>query len=224
MKILILIPCMEFLDKPFVQSLLNIDWPEGCQHEVKMSGSTLVHVARERLGEHAIYYSDADYVLWFDSDMVFEPDIVKRMLESIEGKDFLSALYFNRRPPFSPVISTDLKMDMDGFITATPVISYKKEIMEIRGCGFGCVMMTRKILQDVKERYKSMFAMLSNGIVGEDYSFCAKALMCGYKLYCDTRITLGHMTDTKVTEDTYKGFNPKVNNLFPKNQVNTLRS
>ena len=214
MKILVLIPCMEFLDKPFVESLVNIEWP--CDYEIKFSSSTLVHVSRERLGEHAIYRSDADYVLWFDSDMVFKPDIVKRMLASIEGKDFLTALYFNRRPPFTPVISTDLSMSHDGFISASPCLKYPKGIIQVRGCGFGCVMMTRKILQDVKERYKSMFAMLNNGIVGEDYSFCAKALMCGYKLYCDTTITLGHMTDTVVSEETYMNYDhskhlPKIN-------------
>ena len=212
MKILVLIPCMEFIDKPFVQSLLAIDWP--CEHEIKMSESTLVHVARERLGEYAINQSDADYVLWFDSDMTFKPDIVKRLLESIEGKDFISGLYFNRRPPFSPVISTDLKMNKDGFISATPVTSYTKGIMKIRGCGFGCVLMKKQVMRDVKDRFQSMFAMLNNGIVGEDYSFCAKAMMCGYKLYCDTRILLGHMTDTVVSEETYKNFNPKVRDLF----------
>ena len=162
----------------------------------------------------SINQSDADYVLWFDSDMTFKPDIVKRLLESIEGKDFISGLYFNRRPPFSPVISTDLKMNKDGFISATPVTSYTKGIMKIRGCGFGCVLMKKQVMRDVKDRFQSMFAMLNNGIVGEDYSFCAKAMMCGYKLYCDTRILLGHMTDTVVSEETYKNFNPKVRDLF----------
>lgn len=93
-KVLIAIPCGETLETEFVKCLFSIKAKADVSIEF-LSGS-LVYVARERLADKAIQ-GGYDYVLWLDSDMVFNGDILQRFLDL--DKDFVSGIYFTRKLP-----------------------------------------------------------------------------------------------------------------------------
>lgn len=201
MKILIAVPCMDELDKFFVQSLVKIK--HTCDIDIELSESSDVEESRNNLVKVAMR-GDYDYIVWFDSDMVFESDILDKLMAAVRGKDFVCAHYYSRRPPFNPVVFSKLRLGLPGEIEAERFESIPKGIFEIEGCGFGCVIMTSQLLRDVCERHPLPFNKI--GGFGEDLSFCLKARAIGYKLWCDADISVGHVTKTTITADTYRKF------------------
>lgn len=194
MKTLIAIPAMDQIFTSFAESVISLDtdMPNN-RVETAFITSTLVYDARNNFSEKAIEYG-YDYVLWLDSDMVFERDLLKRMFASIGDKDFMSGLYFTRRPLYKPCIFNHLSVDMreDGVgANADYFIDFPKDsVFKIDGCGFGCVLMKVEMLKKVTEQCGLPFAPMFG--FGEDLSFAYKAKLCGYELWCDSSIIVGH--------------------------------
>ena len=101
MKTVIAIPCMETVQTEFVRSLVNMRYVGEVQFI--FTECSLVYQARTALCGMAME-AKADYVLWLDSDVVFQPDLMEKLMEDIQGKDMVTAVYHGRRAPFRPVI------------------------------------------------------------------------------------------------------------------------
>ena len=112
MKTLIAIPCMDVIEADFTDCLteLLLHHNPG-EIEVKYLKASLVYDARNQLAKYVRDRGCFDYVLWLDSDMTFEPDLLDRLLEDIEGRQAVSGLCFGRRPPFRPCIFKRLEVD-----------------------------------------------------------------------------------------------------------------
>ena len=116
MKTLIAVPCMDYLEADFVESLLNLRHVGEC--DTLLLKSSLVYDARNQAAQKAVA-EGYDYVLWIDSDMTFEPDMMERMFESLGDKNFITGLCFSRRPPFKPCVFKKIEVTHDG-IAAMP--------------------------------------------------------------------------------------------------------
>ena len=81
MKILIAVPCMDQVPVPFCHSLALLRKPDNCV--LTMKTGSLIYIARNELATAAIQ-SEADLVFWLDSDMVFQPDTLERMLKTLQ--------------------------------------------------------------------------------------------------------------------------------------------
>jgi len=193
MKVFIAIPSMDTVSVDFVISLERLKRIESTS--VNFAVGSLVYVARDNLASQAIM-TGSDYILWLDSDMVFSPYLLLKLMQEIEsGKDFVSGLYFRHSTPYAPVLYKSVESG-EGFD------DYPEEPFEIDGSGFGGVLMKVSMLKDIIDQEHAAFAPLPG--YGEDLSFCIRAKRCGYRLWCDPRIKLGHVSKTIVTEDTYK--------------------
>lgn len=190
---------MSLLSAPFARLLALSQKGEDC--DVQFDVDSLVYVARDRLSCLTIE-KKAEYVLWLDSDIVFEPDLLEKLHSDIEsGKDIVSALYFARRYPYFPVIykKTGLK---DGKPVCTNYTDYpKNRLFTVEVCGFGAVLMKTKVLADMGRKFDNWFAPMIN--FGEDFSFCIRARECGYEIWCDPAVKPGHVGNIIVTEKFY---------------------
>lgn len=202
MKTVIAIPSMDQVPVRFCQSLAMLQ--KVGEVAVGFQVGSLVYEARENLAKSAIEMG-ADYVLWLDSDMVFPPDIMRRLFESLQtGKgDIVSGLYFRRVSPYSPVLFCDLDMTEDG-CHWTEFENIPDEVFPLGGVGFGCVLMPTDALVSVMSKFGTAFTPI-NG-VGEDLSFCWRARQCGYSIVCDPSIELGHVGNYVITRDFYNVF------------------
>ena len=203
-KILIAIPCMDMVSARFAQSLATLKKVGKCTVSFLMG--SLIYDSRNKLAGYALEM-EADYILWLDSDMVFQPDTLERMIKVINEHpevDILSGLYFRRGHPFTPVLFSKLEIDEDGLLDFADYNDIPDELFEIAGCGFGCVLMRTGMLLDIaaKEGGGVWFSPLANA--GEDCAFCMRARNNGYKIYCDPSIQLGHMAYTPVTKSFYE--------------------
>ena len=165
---------------------------------------SLIYTSRNNLATKAIQ-SEADYVLWLDSDMVFEPNLLERMFAVMEEHDLdiLTGLYFRRVPPYTPVLFDRLEMQR-GVCEWSNFKSLPNELFEVGGCGFGCVLMKTDVFIDVQARHRAMFDPILK--TGEDLAFCWRARDVGYKIMCDPTIICGHIGNIVVNDQFYNEF------------------
>ena len=205
-KILIAVPCMDMVSARFAQSLATLKKVGQCT--VSFLIGSLIYDSRNKLAAFAVDM-EADYILWLDSDMVFMPDTLERMMAVLNEHpeiDILSGLYFRRGKPFTPVLFSKLEETSEGGLDFEDVLDLPDELFEVAGCGFGCVLMRTECLLDLaaKEGGGVWFSPIANA--GEDCAFCIRARREGYKIYCDPNIDLGHMGYTPVTKSFYKAY------------------
>ena len=207
MRTLIAIPCMDMMHTPFVISLTGLQ----VRGEIKFaySASSLVYDSRNGLARKAIL-EGFDRVLWLDSDMKFEPDLFKRLSDDLdEGRDFVSALYFTRKPPYKPVIfkraGYEHYKDNGLKPIAEPYYEYPDEVFEVEAAGFGGLMMNVSLLKEVEQAYGLPFSPIMG--FGEDISFCLRVKELGRKMYCDPRAKMGHVGQFVYDESSCKELN-----------------
>ena len=125
------------------------------------------------------------------------------------GCHMVTGLYFKRRSPFTPVLYSELDepgIDENGKPVphVTEYVDYPHDtIFPVKGCGFGCVLMTTKLLRDVWENYGPAFSPYP--WASEDISFCHRVNQLGYTIYCDSRVSCGHIGTFVYTEDNVQG-------------------
>ena len=206
MRTMIAIPCMDMMHSNFVMSLTGL----RLEGDVKFaySVSSLVYDSRNSLARKAIV-EKFDQILWLDSDMEFEPDMYKRMKADLdEGRDMVSGFYVTRKPPIKPVI-----FDKCGYehLAGNEVKPFahafydypKDEIFEVDACGFGGVLMKVSMVKEIEEKFGLPFSPILG--FGEDISFCLRAKELGFKVWCDSRIKMGHVGYHTFKESDYVG-------------------
>ena len=203
-KTLIAVPCMDQVSARFAQSLSTLKKVGQCT--VSFLIGSLIYDSRNRLAGMAVEM-DADYILWLDSDMVFPPDTLERMMKVLDEHpeiDVLTGLYFRRGAPFTPVLFSKLEVNDEGVLEFDDVPELPNELFEVAGCGFGIVLMRTEMLLDIaaKEGGGMWFSPIANA--GEDCAFCIRARENGYKIYCDPSIEAGHMGYAPITRAFYE--------------------
>jgi len=207
-KILIAVPCMDQLPAQFAHSLATLTsyGIEDTTISIWFNLGSLIYTSRDQIAKKALL-DEADLVMWFDSDMVFNPDTLQKMLKLIdEGHDMVTGIYYRRTPPFSPVGFKTMELKEDGTSFDWEDLDYPMpdEPFEVGACGFGCVLMKTEIFVSVFAKFGQMFTPIAN--CGEDIAFCWRARQCGYKIIADPSIKLGHVGHTIITEDFFKNY------------------
>lgn len=195
-KILICVPCMDMVASGFAQSLAMLQ-KGGNETAIMFECGSLIYDARNKLAKQAIKMQ-ADYTMWLDSDMIFKPDTMVRLLA--HDAPIVSGAYFRRSPPYHLVAFDKCDTETREW-TDLPLPA---ETVKCGGVGFGCVLVRTDVLFEVAAKYKTWFEPM-NGF-GEDLSFCYRARQCGFDVLLDPTITCGHVGHIVVNEDFYKAY------------------
>lgn len=205
MRILIAVPCGDLLDVNFVDSLLHLEQPENISLDIQLASGSLIYDARNGLARRAVE-GKFDYILWLDSDMSFEPDLLKRMIESIGDKEFLSAMFFSRRPPFKATIYSKCgyteKEDGSNDLLFESYHPIPEGIFEIAASGFAAVLCKVELFKEIFDAGGLPFSPMLG--FGEDLSACIRFRSLGHKLYCDSTIYVGHTAHIIIGGESYK--------------------
>lgn len=204
MKVFIAVPSMDTIPALFAQSLALLQ--RDCEVQIGWEVGSLVYHARNNLARQALK-TDADYVLWLDSDMVFAPDTLIRMLKVCKDNDidFLTAVCFRRKPPYTPCLFDRLEKVEKG-ASYTALMSVPEGLFKVGGCGFAGVLMASDVLLSVQSKFNGRMFDPMDGF-GEDVSFCWKARQCGYEIWCDSSIEFGHVGNCIVTRGYFEAYN-----------------
>ena len=170
-----------------------------------------------------------DWVIFLDTDHVFSSDALYNMVTTFEDNklDILTGFAQQRQPPYFPLIS---KTDFDPLKPFTPIIPTgieRQTLIPIDSAGLACLMVRRKIFDDIKFAGERPFDMRPKfntwGLAikaplhsmnlwdlpegrhfyeryWEDVSFFWRAKMLGYQAYCAPWIKFHHLEQRLVNE------------------------
>lgn len=191
---------MDTVSASFAQCLARLKKDDDCL--VLLNQSSLIYDSRNALAAYAIN-GNFDAVLWIDSDMIFQPDLLETLSADLEsGKDIVAGLCFCRRYPYLPVVYKRLELEGETPINESYVDYPEDGIFRVEGCGFGVVMMKTDVLRKISDKYNTVFSPLPH--FGEDLSFCIRAKECGYEIWCDPTVKIGHVGYITVTDRVFK--------------------
>ena len=206
MKTMIAIPCMDSVRTQFMTSLMSMRRVGDIQ--LSVVAQSLIYDARNELSINAIT-SECDRVLWLDSDMRFDSDLLERLMRDIDDYDMdaVTGLYFQRSLPTKPIIYSEITVNDTPDenlqrIHVQEMLQYPRDqLFRVAGFGFGCVLMKTDLLKAVWEKYGPPFTPVSG--IGEDLSFCWRANQLSKLLFCDSSIKAGHIGMIEYNERTW---------------------
>jgi len=151
---------------------------------------SLVYTARDTIAQFAVEH-DFDYVLYVDSDMIFEASDLERLLKHRVG--ICSGLYVKRQGAPENVAYTKIITRRRFPYRAPKLIEDKAKsgFSDIAACGFGFMLVKVSVLKTMFKYYKSLFDPFKG--VGEDVAFSIRARRIGYKTFIDRDVKLGHI-------------------------------
>ena len=203
MKTLIAVPCMDYLEADFVECLTNLilDPQTPGEIDVRYLKASLIYDARNQIMRYVLEHKEYDFVLWLDSDMTFDSDLLRRLMEDMEGRLAVTGLCFGRRPPFKPCVYNHLEVQQDGKVVLPVAKNWmdypRDQIFEVEACGFACVLMKREVLEAMAIYGVPFYPV---GGMGEDLTFCWRARKLDLKFHCDSRLKIGHIMRMSVDE------------------------
>ncbi|HUY90514.1 MAG TPA: sulfotransferase [Pirellulales bacterium] len=167
----------------------------------RMRGHSQIDLGRSQLATEVLAQG-CEETLWIDSDVVFEPDDVERLRS--HGESVVSAVYPKKGPR---ALACHV---LPG--TQEIVFGEGGGLIEILYAATGFLLVKRKVYYDMQHMLglPSCNQRFGNPVVpyflplvkpdgvgqwylSEDYSFCERARQCGYRIWADTTIRLGHI-------------------------------
>lgn len=207
MRIVFCIPGQTFTDKFIISwskllvyclnSGLEIAVSSGYHSSVAHCRTDLVfqdkgHGAKDAKIFHGKEY---DYMMWIDSDMVFEPEDFQRLLDAdkniisgvaaIDSKGMTAVGFINN---FNPTHYINGRM-----LDQHPVD--KDGLIELDFCGFAFLLIKKGVFESMDYPWFQAQIREVNGRIifpSEDFSWCMKAKELGWKIYVDPKVKLGH--------------------------------
>ena len=191
MKILLGMPTTGKIPTKTVGSLMRV--AERDVIEPLLIEGSLVYDARDDIARFAVD-NGYDYALYIDSDMIFTLDDINKLLAHDVG--ICTGLYITRHGENKNVLYNKIitrrrfPYRMPKLINDTDRTGYGPVV----ACGFGFCLIKTSVLKCMFKRYKSLFEPKWG--VGEDIAFCIRAKKCGFKIYADRDVKLGHIGET----------------------------
>jgi len=174
-----------------------------------VQGNVLVHQRNE-----CIQRMDGDWILFIDSDMVFQPGAVKTLIETQKkfDLDIVGGLCFQRTPPYQPTMYVMAANAKHGYTFIEDWAEDAAVEVDATGMAF-CLIHKRVFDRILRHNTGEGFADLEvrrnetpppffrwEGQYGEDFLLCREAKETGSKIFVDTSVKIGHSGQTIITE------------------------
>jgi hypothetical protein len=154
----------------------------GIETHLFFDASTILINQRESLIKQAIEVG-SEWVLWLDSDMMFPPSVLMRLLA--HNEDLVGCNYMKRSYPFKTVAFTDTS-DWENWIP----IQYSNELVEAEAVGMGCVLMKTSLFKELQKPYfEYTYQPKTEDWGGEDFTLFKKFNKLGHTLKIDMNLS-----------------------------------
>lgn len=188
---------------------------------------SLVHRARNVAVGRFMQKSDADYFMFIDADIHFEPESVIRLIKS--DHDVSVACYPKKCVMWEQAANAVKSGDERNMamLSSSLVINFgarnrpiENGFIEILDGPTGFMLIKRSVFKKLEEKfpelwckndhqnrdfddYHAVFDCMidpdSKRYLSEDYAFCRRWQQCGGKIYADVNTTLGHIGNLPFT-------------------------
>lgn len=227
-KVVIAYPYGHEVAARFMHSLMNVlVWDAnhrrrvlGCEGFIAVSSGANITNARNEIVVAFLDRTKADWLLFIDTDMVFDgeegragADLIDRMVEVAhpELRPILGALCFSLNADAN--LGRLAKPTIYGFSEDNKVVRYedypRDQLAAVPATGTGCLLIHRSVLEKMRAANfhpaYPWFMESAFGAVpcGEDITFCVRAASLGIQIMVDTRIKVGHEKPWIVGEEMF---------------------
>jgi hypothetical protein len=160
------------------------------------SGPVIVKARNELVYHFLTKEEDAEYLLFADTDMVFNDEILDLLLKA--DKDIASALYYAPYPGVNDMNPVALVLDEKGkFAPLELAEDIDPELpVEVQGVGMGFCLIKRTVLEKMAANpdlaWPFAEEIINGQWCGEDLTFCLRASEHGFKTYVIPAARAGH--------------------------------
>lgn len=131
---------------------------------------------------------DYDFILWLDSDMVFEPEDVSKLIQA--NKDIISGAY-------SVGAKGHEQETVAGFLRGGRVRldQLTSSVIEVDYVGLGCLLMKKGVFESMEYPwFDKVYSNAGGNIthIGDDFALCMRAKTLGWKIHLHTGVVFGH--------------------------------
>jgi hypothetical protein len=188
---------------------------------------SLVHRARNVSVGRFMQKTDAEYFMFIDADVHFEPDAVLRLIQS--GHDISVACYPKKLVMWDQAKTALMEGDSKNpaMLASSLVVNFgaasrpiQDGFVEILDGPTGFMLIKREVFRKMEEHFPElkcvndhqnrdfdtyhacfdcMIDPVTRRYLSEDYAFCRRWQQMGGKIYADVRTTLGHVGNLPFT-------------------------
>ena len=168
---------------------------------------------------------EGDWLMMFDADLVFDPDIVARMIRMMYadpgGLDVLVGVYPYKSFPHYPILYV-WNDDLQGF-EVMGSWDRSMNLIEIGSAGGGVLLVRKRVFDRIQnELGQKPFGRLplhpktpdDGETFGEDHSFFIRLRRLGIKAYCAWQIQAGHLRYDPVSLATHYRVKPQIHHSY----------
>ena len=157
--------------------------------------------------------SPAEWLLMVDTDMVFGPDLLDRLLAAAD-------------PEARPIVGglCHGKAEHEDGVSYFPTIYYHTDkgsaraskypadtLLEVHATGGACLLIHRTVMEKIGAEYPEPYPWFQEEVVegrrcSEDVVFCIRAREQGFRVYVHTGIDVGHVKKEVVDAATYQAW------------------
>ncbi|MBN1644966.1 hypothetical protein JW851_02935 [Candidatus Woesearchaeota archaeon] len=142
--------------------------------------------SRNILKEYALKNS-YDFLFSLEQDVIPEPNTLQRLfrhnLKIVSGV-VKNNLKHNNETKLLPMVYVAHKLDPTGLDYINEEELKKPRLIEIKGCGLGCVLIHKDVLKKISFRYSGGF---------DDMMFCKDVIENGFRIFLDTEVQPRHL-------------------------------
>lgn len=178
-------------------------------------GDAMIYHSRNKIA-HKFLETDAKWLLMMDDDIIpcigrpnwmrsvvsnarTLPDapLQRHVLQRLIGanKTLIGGAYFGRQKD-APLMCSDRSLEQKAR-------AYQDEVAPVDWVATGCMLVHRKVFDDIKEKYPELASPIQNGefdyfhpinsATGEDVSFCKRAKAAGHQPHIDLGLPVFHV-------------------------------
>jgi hypothetical protein len=187
--VLIAIPTALNIEPSTFKAIYDLIIPDNIEPHFQFFYGYNVDQVRNLIAEWVVK-GPYDYLFSVDYDISFKPDTLVKMLS--HDKDIVTGIYRQRNMDHQ-ILEVFEPNDKGGFTHMAWDKIKDKSLFEIGACGFGCVLIKKKVMVDIGyPQFKYHAALNHAETFSEDLDFCRKARAKGFKLFADTSIVCEH--------------------------------
>jgi hypothetical protein len=181
MKVAIGFPSRDMVHAAWTLDLVQLvgrSMADGIKLGAFNAEGTLICDQRVMLAQRAIE-SNADAILWLDTDMRFPKDALIRLLA--HDKPIVAANYVTRSVPPSPTA----RNYRDGQWWKVPTYRDSTGLEEVWAAGMGVMLVRTEVFKELNQPWFHIGYAKDGQIVGEDVHFCVHAKDKGFQTWID---------------------------------------
>jgi hypothetical protein len=179
--IAVCIPSGEMVHADFMLSLLHlVQHARVAGHRISVVNSKCSIVTQGRnLAVNAALQAQAEWIVFLDSDMVFPPETIPRLLA--HGQPIVGATYPRKGYPLAYIGTR-----VDG----VPLALADTGLVEAARLPAGCLLIKADVFGRLKRPYfRCSYDEQAGEVLGEDYWFSELVRGLGFQLWCDLALS-----------------------------------